>query len=230
MFLSNSKANTWPTEIDLLLCAISYSPNLNKFVKVVCNVVFSSLWHSRGIGLEGETHSMFVKWKLDGNSHKFDKDVYTINILITNYLLPSTHQSLDSLCITFLALKPNVGSKVPNNLHEEIPANIIPLRSHYVPTTLFGVGTQFKVPIDVELCSTRSLTSSKENQYNKNHLLYYCLCKWCYLMFNIHKTKGINYSPLLPWTTLRLTPSPRPWNCLFSFALVIWFVVSAELC
>ncbi len=89
MFLSSSKANTWPTEIDLLLCAISYSPNLNKFVKVVCNVVFSSLWHSRGISLEGETHSMFVKWKLDGNSHKFDKDVYTINIPITNYLLPS---------------------------------------------------------------------------------------------------------------------------------------------
>jgi hypothetical protein len=101
-----NKACTWPIDVNLLLCATSYSPNLNKFAKIICNVVFSSLLHSRGIGLEGKTRSMFVKRKLDGNSHKLDKGVYTINIPMTNYPPPSMHQSLDPLCIPLSVPQP----------------------------------------------------------------------------------------------------------------------------
>jgi hypothetical protein len=38
----------------------------------------------------------------------------------------------------------------------------------------------------------------KCNQYNKNHLLCWCVCKWCYLMFNIHKMRGTDCRYLLP--------------------------------
>jgi hypothetical protein len=57
-----------------------YSPNLNNFAKAIHNVVFRSPLHSRGIGLEEETHLVFVKVKLHGNSHKSSKGIYTINI------------------------------------------------------------------------------------------------------------------------------------------------------
>jgi hypothetical protein len=57
-----------------------YSPNLNNFAKAIHNVIFGSPLYSRGIGLEGEIQLMFVKVKLDGNSHKPNKCIYTINI------------------------------------------------------------------------------------------------------------------------------------------------------
>jgi hypothetical protein len=44
-----------------------YSPNLTNFAKAIHNVVFGSPFHSRGIGLEGETHLVFVKVNLHGN-------------------------------------------------------------------------------------------------------------------------------------------------------------------
>jgi hypothetical protein len=56
------------------------SPNLNNFAKAIHNVAFSSPLYSRGIGLEGDIHLMFVKVKLDGNSHRPNKGIYTINI------------------------------------------------------------------------------------------------------------------------------------------------------
>jgi hypothetical protein len=75
MFLFGNKIGTQPIIMDLL-----YSPNLNNFAKAIHNVVFRSPFHSRGIGLEGETHLVFVKVKLHGNSHRPSKGIYTINI------------------------------------------------------------------------------------------------------------------------------------------------------
>jgi hypothetical protein len=56
------------------------SSNLNNFANAIHNVVFGSPLYSRGIGLEGKTHLIFVKVKLDGNSHRPNKGIYTINI------------------------------------------------------------------------------------------------------------------------------------------------------
>jgi hypothetical protein len=64
-------------------------------MKVIYSVVYNSPLHSRGIGLEGETRIMVLKRKLDGNSRISNKNVCTINLPITNYLLPSTYQNLD---------------------------------------------------------------------------------------------------------------------------------------
>lgn len=58
-----SIVGTWPIEINLFLRVASCSLNLDKFVKVVCNVVLGSPLHSKGIGLEVDTHSMFMKKK-----------------------------------------------------------------------------------------------------------------------------------------------------------------------
>jgi hypothetical protein len=90
---------------------------------------------------------MFVKRKLDGNSHRLDKGVYIINIPMTNYAPPSTHQSLDPLCIPFLVPQPNLGNINQNTLYEETPTNATPLRSLHVPTTPLGMVTQFGVPM-----------------------------------------------------------------------------------
>jgi hypothetical protein len=62
MFLFGNKIRYMTIRMDLL-----YSPNLNNFAKAIHNVVFGSPFHSRGIGLEGETHLVFVKVKLHGN-------------------------------------------------------------------------------------------------------------------------------------------------------------------
>jgi hypothetical protein len=75
MFLFGNKIGTWPTIMDLL-----YSPNLNNFAKAIHNVFFGSPLYSRGIGLEWKTHLMFMKVKLDGNSNKPNKGIYTINV------------------------------------------------------------------------------------------------------------------------------------------------------
>ncbi len=74
MFLFGNKTGTWPTRFLL------YPPNLNNFAKAIHNVIFGSPLYSRGIGLEGDTHLVFVKVKLDGNSHRPNKGIYTINI------------------------------------------------------------------------------------------------------------------------------------------------------
>ncbi len=94
VFIGN-KIGTWSIEVYILLHVTFHSPSSNKFTKVVHDVVSNSPLHSRGIGLEGETCTMVLKIKLDGNSHRPNKDVCTINVPITNYLLPSTYQSLD---------------------------------------------------------------------------------------------------------------------------------------
>jgi len=46
---------------------VSIGPNSNKFAKVVHNVVYGFPLHSKGIGLEDDTCSVFMKRKLDGN-------------------------------------------------------------------------------------------------------------------------------------------------------------------
>jgi len=51
-------------------------------VKVICNVIFNSPLYSKIIDMEGVTHLMFVKRKLERNSHKFDKGVNAINVHI----------------------------------------------------------------------------------------------------------------------------------------------------
>jgi hypothetical protein len=142
------------------------------------------------------------------NSHKPHKGVYTINIPMTNYLVPSVHQSSNLFIFRFWF--PNqMLATIQNNLQGKIPTNKSPSRSHHVPTIPLRVMIQFEVP-GGKLCSTKSMAFSKDKQYNKNHLLCCCLCKWCCLMFNIQKMKRTNCGPLLPWTTLLSTPSPRP--------------------
>lgn len=101
MFFFSNKTSTGPTVVDFFLHAASRSPNLDKFVKVVRNVVSSSPLHSRGIGFEGKTCLVFVKRKLDDNAHKLDKGIYIINIPKKNCPFPSMHQSLYPLCIPF---------------------------------------------------------------------------------------------------------------------------------
>jgi len=73
MFLFGNKVGTRPTKVDLFSGATSCSPNLDKFVKAIYNVVFGSPLHSKGIILEGKASLMFVKRKLDGNSHNLTK-------------------------------------------------------------------------------------------------------------------------------------------------------------
>jgi hypothetical protein len=148
MFLFSNKVGTRPTKVDLLLGVAFYSPNLDKFVKAIYNVVFGSPLHSKGIILEAKTCSTFVKRKLDGNSHKLDKGIYIINILaMTNCLAPSTHQSLDPLCILFSTPQPSVGNTIQNNSHEKTPTNATLSRSHHIPTTPLEMVTQFGVPM-----------------------------------------------------------------------------------
>jgi hypothetical protein len=53
-----------------------YSPNLNNFAKAIHNFVIGSPLHARRIGLEGETHLVFVKVKLHGDSHRSKKGIY----------------------------------------------------------------------------------------------------------------------------------------------------------
>ncbi len=188
MFLFGNKVGTRPTKVDLLLGVASCSPNLDKFMKAIYNVVFVSPLHSKGIILEAMTLSMFVKRRLDGNSHKLDKDIYIINILaMTNYLAPSTHQSLDPLCILF-----STPQLIRRNSHQcnTFKVSSCSHNSTWNGDSIWGSNSG-------ELCSTRPLAFSKDNQYNKNHLLCYGLCKQCFLMFNIHKTRGTNYCPLL---------------------------------
>jgi len=73
-----------PTEIYIYFWEASHSLILNKFVEVVCNVVFGSPLHFNGISLEGDMCLMSMKRKLDGNSHIPFKNVFTINMPIKN--------------------------------------------------------------------------------------------------------------------------------------------------
>jgi len=88
---------------------------------------------------------MFVKRKLDGNSHMPDKGVYTINIPMTNCPPPSMHQSLDPLCIPLSIPRPNLGNTNQNISYEETPTNVPPLKSPHVPTIQLGTMIQFGV-------------------------------------------------------------------------------------
>jgi hypothetical protein len=101
--------------------------------------------HLRGIGLEGKISLMFVKRKLGVNSHMPNKGIYIINIPMTNYPSPSTHQSLDPLCIPFSVPQPNLGNINQNISYEKTPINATPSRSPHVLTTPLGVVIQFKV-------------------------------------------------------------------------------------
>jgi hypothetical protein len=109
---------------------------LNKFAKTICNVVSSSPLHSRGISLEGERRSMFVKRKLDG-----------IHTCLTKVFTQSTsmHQSLDPLCIPLSISQPNLGNTNQNTSYEETPTNVPPSRSPHVPTIPLGMMIQFGV-------------------------------------------------------------------------------------
>jgi hypothetical protein len=66
-------------------------PNPDKFAKVVHNVMYGSPLHSKGIGLEDDTCSMFMKRKLDGNSHIINKGTFTFSIPINNCLPTFSH-------------------------------------------------------------------------------------------------------------------------------------------
>jgi hypothetical protein len=57
------------------------------------------------------------------------------------------HQSLDPLCIPFLAQQPNISNTNQNISYEKTPSNATPVRSHHVSTTPLGVVTQFGVPM-----------------------------------------------------------------------------------
>jgi hypothetical protein len=131
-----------------------------------------------------------------------------------NYLVPSTHQSLDPLCILF-----STPQLIWRNSHQCITFKV-PSCSHnstWNGDSIWGSNGG-------ELCSTRPLALSKDNQYNKNHLLCYCLCKQCFLMFNIHTMRGTNYCPLLPQTTLHQN-HPQCFEFFFGFVDVKWLIV-----
>ncbi len=113
MFLFGNKISTWPTRMDLL-----YPPNLNNFAKAIHNVIFGSPLYSRGIGLEGETHLVFVKVKLDGNSHRPNKGIYTINIYPWQ----------------FVHLHSHIKVWIPRGFHSQLhnPMLVTPIRTPYM--------------------------------------------------------------------------------------------------
>ncbi len=98
----------------------SHSPNPNKFVKIMCNVVFGYPLHLRIIGLEGDTSLVFVKKKLDGNSHIPNKGIFTLHILMKNCSLALMCESSNPLCIPPFALHASVRDNIHNNSHEGI--------------------------------------------------------------------------------------------------------------
>lgn len=112
---------------------------------------------------------------------------------MTNCLVPSTHQSLDPLCILFSTPQTSVGNTIQNNSHEETPTNATLSRSHHVATTPLEKVIQFGVP----MVEHSSIGIFKGQPIQQNHLLCYGLCKQCFLMFDIHKVRGTNYCPLL---------------------------------
>ncbi len=85
-----------PIETYLLFREASHSLNLDKFAKVVCNVVFGSHSLSKGIRLEGDTCLMSMKRKFDGKSHMPFKNVFTINMPIKNK--PLAHVCIHTPC------------------------------------------------------------------------------------------------------------------------------------
>jgi len=96
--LFNHKASIGPIKTNLLLQAAFCSPNLNKFAKLVHNVVSSFSLHSRWIGLEVTHIQCLWKKMLDVNSYKLNKGIFTFNIPMKNCPPLFTHQSLNPLC------------------------------------------------------------------------------------------------------------------------------------
>jgi hypothetical protein len=145
-FLFGNKASTWPTKMDLIFHVPCHSPNLNKFAKAICNVVSTFSLHSRGFGLEGKTCSMFVKRKLDENSHRHDKSIYIINIPMTNFP-PSIHRSkFGSLVHSIFNSTTQCWWHQLKHLISRNSQRCNTFEAYYVPTTPLGVVvTQFKV-------------------------------------------------------------------------------------
>jgi hypothetical protein len=126
---------------------ISIGPNPNKFAKVVHNVVCGSPLHSKGIGLEDDTCLMFMKRKMDGNSHIINKGTFTFIIPMKNCLHTLSHSSFNPLCLTLFTLHATIGDTNQNNSHGGILMTIITpsTKSHHDPTTPFKVVTQFGI-------------------------------------------------------------------------------------
>jgi hypothetical protein len=135
---------------------------------VVRNVVLGSPLHSRGIGLEGDTHSMFVKRKLDANSNRLDMGIFTINIPMKNCLLAIMHKSLDLLCAPFFGAHLSVGNTIQNNSDGEISTTLkVPPYSH----NCNWCGNMIRDSSGGDLCSIKSMASSTNNRYNNSNLL-----------------------------------------------------------
>ncbi len=126
---------------------VSIRPNLDKFAKVVHNVVYGSPLHSKGIGLEDHTSLVFMKRKSDGNSQITNKGTLTFNIPMKNCLPTLAHWSFDPLCLALFILHATIGDINQNNSHKGILLIITtPLtKSHYDPTTPFKMVTQFGI-------------------------------------------------------------------------------------
>ncbi len=86
----------------------------------MCKIVFGSPLHLRRIGLEGDASLMFVKKKLDGNSHVPNKGIFTFHMLMKICSFALMCESSNPLCIPPFALRANVGDNIHNNSHEGI--------------------------------------------------------------------------------------------------------------
>jgi hypothetical protein len=158
------------------------------------------------------------------------KGVYTIKIPMTNCPPLSMHRSLDPLCIPLSLPQPNIGDINQNTSYEETPTNATPSMSPHVPTIPLGMVTQFGVPMVESYVPPNHWHLRRTTNITRiTCCVSCCLCKQCCSMFNIHKTKGTNCSPLFPWTTLQLTPSLRPLKVFSGFSLVIWPIMLVEL-
>jgi hypothetical protein len=152
----------------------SHSSNLNKFAKVMHNVVSSSPLHSKGIGLEGDAHLMYVRRKLDGNFHRLHKSVFTINIPMRNRSFAPMHSSPNPLCAPFMAFCASVGTIGDYNFnisHGKILASTLThFESHHVPTIPSNVVIQFGILV------VENYVPPNRSHFQRTNC---CLCKWC---------------------------------------------------
>lgn len=128
---------------------LSIQPNLDKFAKVVHNVMYGSPLHSKGIGLEDDKCLVFMKRKLDGNWQITNEGTSTFSIPMKNCLPTLSHWSFDPLCFALFTLHAIVGDMNQNNFDKGMLLIITtPLtKSHHDPTTPFKVVTQFGIPV-----------------------------------------------------------------------------------
>jgi len=122
---------------------------LDKFARVVHNVASCSPLHFKRIGLKGNTHSMFIRKKLDWNSQGLNIGVFIINMPTWEIgCLPHHILTPNPLNTPKSTSHASVGDFIykSNSSHKKIPTFVmIPLEFHHVSQSPFIVMNQFGI-------------------------------------------------------------------------------------